>query len=181
MRRVIDRLGMHAASLRAVSGRALAVSGTETASTEPVPPPVSGGAPEPEADVFIPSEADERWLARNPRPPIRSAGDLLAAVGQFLAALGLEPDIQADAVDFLFLGRLHRVECEDVEGRLERCQVSGDEAAMLAAGLPAGRAARPILHPVAMPPGVPGLPGGLTPLFCGLFPDRPADCIGNEA
>jgi hypothetical protein len=37
-----------------------------------------------------------------------------------------------------FLHRLHRVEPEDVEARPERCQVSGAEAAMLAAGLPLG-------------------------------------------
>ena len=59
-------------------------------------------------------------------------------MAQFLTSLGLEPHVRADAVDFLFLGRLHRVELEDVEARLERCQVSGDEAAMLAAGLPVG-------------------------------------------
>ena len=47
----------------------------------------------------------------------------------------MKPDVREDALDFLFLGRLHRVELEDVEARLERCQVSGDEAAMLAAGL----------------------------------------------
>jgi hypothetical protein len=140
MRRVIDRLGMHAASLRAVVGRARVAGGLEAAATEPAPPPISGGAPEPEpdADVFVPSGADERWLARNSRPPIRSAGDLLAAVAQSLAAMGLEPHVRADAVDFLFLGHLHRVELEDVEARLERCQVSDDEAAMLAAGLPIG-------------------------------------------
>ena len=51
---------------------------------------------------------------------------------------GLEPDVRSDVVDFLFLGHLHRVELEDVEARLERCQVSDDEAAMLAAGLPVG-------------------------------------------
>jgi hypothetical protein len=59
-------------------------------------------------------------------------------VAQFLASLGLEPNVQADAVDFLFLGHLHRVELEDVESRLERCQLSSDEAATLAAGLPVG-------------------------------------------
>jgi hypothetical protein len=59
-------------------------------------------------------------------------------VAQFLAALGLEPDVRADAVDFLFLGHLHRVELEDVEVRLDRCQVSEDELGMLAAGLPIG-------------------------------------------
>jgi hypothetical protein len=62
----------------------------------------------------------------------------LTAVGQFLAALGLEPDVPGDALDFVLLGRLHRVEVEDVEARLERCQVSEDEVAMLAAGLPVG-------------------------------------------
>jgi hypothetical protein len=38
----------------------------------------------------------------------------------------------------LFLGHLHPIELEDVEARLERCQVSEDEVAMLAAGLPLG-------------------------------------------
>jgi hypothetical protein len=52
---------------------------------------------------------------------IQSAGDLLAAVGQFLAGLGLEPDVRGDALDFVLLGRLHRFELEDVEARLERC------------------------------------------------------------
>jgi hypothetical protein len=59
-------------------------------------------------------------------------------VGQSLAGLGLEPDVWSDDVDFLVLAHLHRVEVEDVEARLERCQVSDDEAAMLAAGLPVG-------------------------------------------
>jgi hypothetical protein len=59
-------------------------------------------------------------------------------VAQLLAGLGLEPDVRGDALDFVLLGRLHRVELEDVEARLERCQVSGDEAALLAAGLPVG-------------------------------------------
>jgi hypothetical protein len=138
MRRVIDRLGMHAASLRAVAGKARAAGGPEAASTEPALPPNSGGAPEPDAEVFVPSEAEECWLARNSRPPIWSAGDLLAAMAQFLTSVGLEPDVRGDAVGFLFLGHLHRVEVEDVEARLERCQVSDDEAAMLAAGLPVG-------------------------------------------
>jgi hypothetical protein len=142
-----DREGLPATIRRAMSGpipggasssAAIAVDGPESDSAEVAPPPISGGVPEPEADVFVSSEADERWLAQNSRPPIRSAGDLLAAVAQFLASLGLEPDVQADAVDFLFLGRLHRVELEDVEARLERCQVSDDETAMLAAGLAVG-------------------------------------------
>jgi hypothetical protein len=59
-------------------------------------------------------------------------------VAQFLTSLGLEPHVRADALDFLFLGYLHRVVLEDVEARLERCQVSDDEAALLAAGLPVG-------------------------------------------
>jgi hypothetical protein len=62
----------------------------------------------------------------------------LTAVAQFLAALGLEPDVQSDAVDLLFLGLLHRVELEDVESRLEWRQLREDEAAMLAAGPPVG-------------------------------------------
>jgi hypothetical protein len=86
----------------------------------------------------MPSAADERWVAETFRPSIQSAGDLLIAVAQTLAARGLEPDVRVDAVDFLFLGHLHRVELEDVEARLERCQVSDDEVAMLAAGLPLG-------------------------------------------
>ena len=59
-------------------------------------------------------------------------------MARFLTSLGLEPDLRGGTLDFLFLGRLHRVELEDVEARLERCQVSSDEAAMLAAGLPVG-------------------------------------------
>jgi hypothetical protein len=41
-------------------------------------------------------------------------------------------------VDLLFLSRPHLVELEDVEARLGQCQVSSDEAAMLAARLPVG-------------------------------------------
>jgi hypothetical protein len=55
-----------------------------------------------------------------------------------LTALGREPDVRSDAVDFLFLNRLHRIELEYVESWLVRCQASGDERAMLAEGLPVG-------------------------------------------
>ena len=65
----------------------------------------------------------------------RLVGDPFTAVGQFLTAPGRGPDVGGDAVDFLFLNRLHRIQREDVEGRLERWQVSGDEAALLAAGM----------------------------------------------
>jgi hypothetical protein len=34
------------------------------------------------------------------------AGDLLTAVGQFLIALGLGPDVRNGTIDFLFLNRL---------------------------------------------------------------------------
>jgi hypothetical protein len=160
MRRVIDRLAMHAQSLRAVAARARTSTEPE-APAEPAaapvpaagpilvppeldddedltPPPISGGAPESDDDGFVPSETDERWLAQNSRPPIRSAGDLLTAIGRFLTLLGLEPDGRSGAVDFLFLGHLHRLELEDIEARCERCQVSEDELTMLAAGLPVG-------------------------------------------
>jgi hypothetical protein len=43
-----------------------------------------------------------------------------------------------NAVDFLFLNHLHQIELEDVDSRLERCQVSEDKAAMPAAGLHVG-------------------------------------------
>jgi hypothetical protein len=102
------------------------------------PPSISGGAPEPDSDGFMPSEDDERWLAQNSRPPIRSAGDLLSAIGQFLTSLGLEPDVRGDSIDFLLLGRLHRIDLEDIEARCQRCQASEDELAVLAAGLPVG-------------------------------------------
>jgi hypothetical protein len=62
----------------------------------------------------------------------------MLSIAEHLARLGLEPDVHGDSIGFLFLGRLHRIELEDVESRLERCQVSDDEAAMLAAGLPIG-------------------------------------------
>jgi hypothetical protein len=65
---------------------------------------------------------------------------------------GLEPDVRSDVVDFLFLGHLHRVELEDVEARLERCQVSDDEAAMLAAGLPVGCPTKAVPNPMATSP-----------------------------
>jgi hypothetical protein len=73
---------------------------------------------------LVHGQADERWLAQNSRPLIRSAGDLRAAVAQLLAGLGLEPDVPGDALDFVLLAHLHRVELEDVEARLEQCQVS---------------------------------------------------------
>jgi hypothetical protein len=93
-----------------------------------------------------PSEDDLRWAAEsfarnygeNPPPPIRDARGLLLSIAEPLASLGLEPDVRGDAIDFLFLGHLHRVELEDVEARLDRCQVSEDERGMLAAGLPVG-------------------------------------------
>jgi hypothetical protein len=103
------------------------------------PPPISGRAPEPDADGFVPSEDDECWLAQNSRPSIRSAGDLLSAVAQFLTSLGREPDARGDAVDFLFVGHVHGIELEDVETRCERrSRVSEDELAMMDAGLPVG-------------------------------------------
>jgi hypothetical protein len=52
--------------------------------------------------------------------------------------MGLEPDIRGDAVNVLFWGQRHRLELEDLEARLDRCQLSDEEAAMLAAGLPVG-------------------------------------------
>jgi hypothetical protein len=93
-----------------------------------------------------PSPEDEAWAAAEfarkygePDPtPIRDARGLLLSIAEHLASLGLEPDLRGDRIDFLFLGHLHRVELEDVEARLGRCQVSDDEAAMLAAGLPVG-------------------------------------------
>jgi hypothetical protein len=69
---------------------------------------------------------------------IQSAGDLLAAVGQFLTSLGLEPDVRGDALDFLHLGDLHRIEPEGIVARLDRAQVSDAERGMLAGGFPAG-------------------------------------------
>jgi hypothetical protein len=142
MRRVADRLGMHARSLQVVVARARTATETddpvEPAAAPPtatgpvlVPPdldddddltlpPISGGAPEPDADGFVPSEDDERWLARNSRPPIRSAGDLLSAIAQFLTSLGLEPEVRGDAADFLFLNHLHLLELEDLAALCER-------------------------------------------------------------
>ena len=81
----------------------------------------------------------------------------MTAVAQFLTTLDLEPDVRSDAVDFVFLGHLHRIELEDIDSRLERCQVS-DEAAMLAAVLPVGEAARALPRPVALPPRGPSTP-----------------------
>jgi hypothetical protein len=85
---------------------------------------------------LMPSTADERWVAETFRTLIQSACDFVTAVAQLLAVRGLEPDVRSDVVDFLFLGHLHRVELEDLEARLERCRVTEDQAAMLAAGLP---------------------------------------------
>ena len=93
-----------------------------------------------------PSPEDEAWAAaefarkygEDPPAPIRDARGLLLSIAEHLASLGLEPDIRGDAIDVLFLGHLHRVELEDVEARLDRCQVSDDEAAVMAAGLPVG-------------------------------------------
>jgi hypothetical protein len=93
-----------------------------------------------------PSPEDQAWAAAEfarkygeaPPAPIRDARGLLLSIAEHLASLGLEPDIRGDAIDVLFLGHLHRVELEDVEARLDRCQVSDDEAAVMAAGLPVG-------------------------------------------
>jgi hypothetical protein len=92
-----------------------------------------------------PSPEDQAWAAEFARKygedspaPIRDARGLLLSNAEHLASLGLEPEVRGDTLDVLFLGRLHRVELEDVEARLDRCQVSDAEAAMLSAGLPVG-------------------------------------------
>jgi hypothetical protein len=95
-----------------------------------------------------PSPADEAWaaaefhrkLGEDPSPPIRDARGLLLSIADHLASLGLEPDVHGDALTFTFLGRLHALELEDIESRLERVRagISQDELAMLAAGLPIG-------------------------------------------
>jgi hypothetical protein len=100
------------------------------------PPERLQGAEPPE--VLGPSEADQQWLAENSRPPIGSGHDLIVAIAEFLSSVGLEPDVQGDSVGFLFLGRLHRIELEDIESRLEKQQVSDDEVATMAAGLALG-------------------------------------------
>src|SRR5262245_46107718 len=94
-----------------------------------------------------PSPADEAWAAAefnrkfgDSPPTIRDARGLLLSIADHLASLGLEPDVHGDALTFTFLGRLHAIELEDIESRLERVRagISQDELAMLAAGLPIG-------------------------------------------
>jgi hypothetical protein len=111
--------------------------------------------------------------------PDRSVGDPLTAVGQFLTTLGLEPDVRSDAVDVLFLGHLHRVELEDVESRLERCQVSEDEVAMLTAACPSAEPPGPFPAPWRRRRGVPGLPGRTDPSVLWTFP-RPSGRLHRE-
>jgi hypothetical protein len=60
------------------------------------------------------------------------------SIADHLKLLGLEPNFQGDAFAGMLSGRLLRIELEDFNVRLEQCQISDDEAAMLAAGLPAG-------------------------------------------
>jgi hypothetical protein len=95
-------------------------------------------------------------LRSQQRARVGRQGDLWNTVRQFLTSLGLEPDVRSDAVDFLFRSHLHRVELDDIDSRLERCQVADDEAAMLTAGLLVGSSAKGVPRRVAMPPG--GLP-----------------------
>jgi hypothetical protein len=83
--------------------------------------------------------AREAWEAKFGEQPrrIHDARDLLISVGDHLASLGLEPDLQGDALTFTFLGRVHRMELEDLEQRTPGC-VTAAECAMIAAGLPVG-------------------------------------------
>lgn len=67
---------------------------------------------------------------------ISDARGLLISIRDHLASLGLEPDIRGDEIIFEFLGHVHRLELEDLERR--DGDVSEDERAMLACGLPIG-------------------------------------------
>ena len=80
-------------------------------------------------DDTLPRPHQRGWAGRS--VPIDRRGVVLDGAGP-------EPDVPSDAADFVFPNRLHPIELEDVEARLERCQVSGYEAAMLTAGLAPG-------------------------------------------
>jgi hypothetical protein len=124
-------------------------AGPTTAYTTSSPPPscdplIDGRSafpdepgPSPEDQAWAAAEFARKW-GEDPPAQIRDARGLLLSIAEHLASLGLEPDVRGDAIDFLFLGRLHRVELEDVEARLDRGQVSEEELAIMAAGLPVG-------------------------------------------
>jgi hypothetical protein len=79
----------------------------------------------------------ERKFCEQPRP-IRDSRDLLIAVGDFLASLTLEPDLQASSLDFLFLGRRHRLSLIDLDRDVEETLRGQGDRNLLAAGLPVG-------------------------------------------
>ena len=92
--------------------------------------------------------------------PIRDAPELLLSIADHLESLGLEPKIRSDASSGMLGGRLLRIELEDVKSRLEQCQVSGGEAALLAC--PSAHPPKAFPAPWRRRRGVPGLPGALT-------------------
>lgn len=84
------------------------------------------------------ASAAAEWERRygEPTPRIRDGRDLLLAVADFLATLGLEPDVRGDEILFLFLGHQCRIELADLERRT--VGITATEVAMLAAGIPVG-------------------------------------------
>ncbi len=70
-------------------------------------------------------------------PPIRDARDLLFALGDALVAVGLEPDTRGDTLAFLAFGHQFTLTLTDHDVRRPG-RISGDELAMLAAGMPVG-------------------------------------------
>lgn len=89
-------------------------------------------SPEDEASA---REAWEQKFGDQPRP-IRDARDLLIAIGDHLASIGLEPDLGGDELTFTFLGHVHRLTLEDLERR--RPGPTAAEVSMLSAGIPVG-------------------------------------------
>jgi hypothetical protein len=99
--------------------------------------PAFPNEPGPSAEDLAYADAEFRRKFGPDEPrPIRDSKDLLIGIGDHLASLGLEPDIRGDEILFEFLGRVHRLELEDLESRGPG--ISPDERAMIAAGLPVG-------------------------------------------
>ena len=95
-----------------------------------------------------PCEEDLAWyeaqLARNwgvPEPEIiRNPTDLMHSVAGHLESLGLEPAVCGDVLLFMFQGHCFEFTLEDMDARAEAMerQISREEMAMMAAGLPIG-------------------------------------------
>ena len=79
----------------------------------------------------------DRKFGDHPRP-ILDARDLLISIGHHLASLTLEIDLRAGALDFLFLGRRHRLSLVDLDLDVEDTLRGQGDRDILAAGLSVG-------------------------------------------